>query len=66
MKRKFILTGVVVVVLIGLGIYLYGGSQTPPGQAPLVRLTIQNASDVKNAFNASADQVRVVLFLSPT
>lgn len=66
MKRKFILGGAVVIVLIGLGLYLYGGGQTPPGQAPLMRLTTQNVGGIKNAFNAAQGEVRVLLFLSPT
>lgn len=66
MKPKYILVGVVGVVLIGLMIYLYGGSKTPSGQVPLERLTTQNVADVKNAFNAAQHEVRMLLFLSPT
>jgi hypothetical protein len=65
-KRKYLLSGAIVVFLVGLGFYLYGGSQTPSGQAPLARLTTQNVDNVKNVFNAARDDVRILLFLSPT
>lgn len=66
MKRKYILSAILIAVLIGAAVYFYGGSQAPPGQAPLERLTAQNVSAVKNAFNAAKDDVRVLLLLSPT
>lgn len=66
MKRKYILSAILIAVLIGAAIYFYGGSQAPPGQPPLERLTAQNVSAVKNAFNAAKADVRVLLLLSPT
>lgn len=66
MKRKYILSAIVIAVLIGAAVYFYGGSQAPPGQPPLERLTAQNVSAVKNAFNAAKAYVRVLLLLSPT
>lgn len=66
MKRKYVLTGVLALVLAGAAIYFYAGSRTPSGQAPLLRLTTQNAATVKNAFNSAKDDVRVLLLLSPT
>ena len=64
--RKHILAGVGAVAAIGALVYFYGGSETPPGQAPLARLTPQNVSQVKTAFNAAKDDVRVLVLLSPT
>lgn len=66
MKRKYILSAILIAVLIGAVVYFYGGSQAPPGQPPLQRLTAQNVSAVKNAFNAAKDDIRVLLLLSPT
>ncbi|HZQ53240.1 MAG TPA: hypothetical protein VFB14_13640 [Bryobacteraceae bacterium] len=66
MKRKFILSATIAVVLIAAAIYFYGGSQAPSDQAPLERLTAQNVTDLRNAFNAAKDDVRVLLLLSPT
>ena len=38
----------------------------PAGQPALVRLTARNAGDARDAFNAARDDVRLLLFLSPT
>jgi hypothetical protein len=53
-------------LLIAALVYFYGGSQAPAGQPPLESLTPQTAVAVKSAFNAAKDDVRVLLFLSPT
>jgi len=45
---------------------LYGGYQTPPGQARLESLSPQNLAGIRGAFNSGQDQVRVLVFLSPT
>jgi hypothetical protein len=66
MSRKSILVALLTVVLMGALVYFYGGSQAPEGQAPLERLTTQNLGEIKAAFNATKDQVRVLLLLSPT
>jgi len=46
--------------------YLYGGSLAPKGQQPLVSLNNSNLSSLKDAFNGSANSVRVLMMLSPT
>jgi len=66
MSRKFIPSAILTVALVGLAAYFHGGGQAPPGQAPLESLTTGNLSDIKNAFNAAQDNVRVLLLLSPT
>ena len=66
MRRKLILAVVVVLALAGTLIYYYGGTQVPPGQAPLYRLTAQNLTDLRNAFNADQDDVRLLVLVSPT
>ncbi|HZQ54128.1 MAG TPA: hypothetical protein VFB14_18135 [Bryobacteraceae bacterium] len=66
MSRKHVLVAIFAIALAGALFYLYGGSQTPSGQPPLRKLTAQNAADLKIAFNAAKDDVRVLLLLSPT
>ena len=46
--------------------YLYGGHQTPTGQAPLADLNATNLSELKNEFNGSQANVRMLVLLSPT
>jgi hypothetical protein len=53
------------VIFVGL-FYLYGGHQTPSGQAPLANLNAVNLGELKNEFNDSHASVRVVVLLSPT
>ena len=43
-----------------------GGNRTPPGQPALVDLKPQTVSEVRTAFNSASDNVRLLLFLSPT
>ncbi len=66
MKRAYIVGAVVVALLAAAGLYLYGGGQTPAGQAPLQNLSTQSVGEIKNHFNATKDDVRVLLLLSPT
>ena len=66
MKRKFIFGAILAMALIGALVHFYGGSQVPPGQAPLQSLIPQNLSAIKSSFNAAKDDVRVLLLLSPT
>ena len=68
MKRKrtiLILALAIGTVLLAV-YYFYLGSTVPNGQQPLVRLNSANAGSLKNAFNESADSVRVIVMLSPT
>lgn len=66
MSRKRILWSCVAVVALLFVIYLYGGSSTPGGQQPLVRLDASNLASLQSSFNASANSARVLLLLSPT
>ncbi len=66
MKKKYGAGAFVAVMFVAALVYVYGGTQVPPGQPPLERLTMQNVVDVKNGFNAAKDDVRVLLLLSPT
>lgn len=69
MKRKriiLILAAVVIAAALLAVYYFYLGSTVPNGQQPLVRLKSSNIGLLKNAFNESADSVRVIVMLSPT
>ena len=66
MTRKRILILIPALILCGALYYFYAGHQTPAGQPPLADLTPQNFTTLENAFNASNDDVRVLLLLSPT
>ena len=66
MKRKYIVAVVLVAALTSAAFYLYGGSHTPAGQPPLRNLSAPSAGDLRDAFNAARNDVRVLLLLSPT
>ena len=67
MKRNGVLILVCVAVIVGtLLYYFYGGSTPPAGQRDLVRLNAVNFAELRQAFNAGADRVRLIAMLSPT
>lgn len=67
MTRKGIIIVAVLAAIAFLAFYYFSrGSTAPNGQQPLVRLSSSNVASLKDAFNDSADSVRLVLMLSPT
>ena len=66
MNRKRVFAIAAALLLCGVLFYLYGGHETPSGQPPLAELQAGNFAAIENAFNAAADDVRVLLLLSPT
>ncbi len=48
------------------GWYYYGGRSTPAGQPPLTTIDGEASEALRVQFNQAANQVRVVLLLSPT
>lgn len=67
MKRKFLIAvSVVGAIVLFVLFYFFWGSSVPDGQQPLVRLNSSNFASLKNAFNASTNDVRVIVMLSPT
>jgi hypothetical protein len=62
----------IVVALAGLAILLLAGyaalrpRHTPDGQTQLVSLEPENLADFQSQFNDAAENVRVLLLLSPT
>jgi hypothetical protein len=65
-KRKGIIAASIAIVLALLFFYFYLGSSVPNGQQPLVRLNSANIASIKDAFNVSANDVRLIVMLSPT
>ena len=67
MKRfGLVLGGAAVAALLVAGWYLWGPATVPAGQPPLVALNPENFAQLKAAFNAAPDSVRLVALLSPT
>jgi hypothetical protein len=66
MKRRSVGLALAALAIFGGVFYLYGGHQTPTGQAPLVDLNAANLSVFKNEFNGSQANVRILVLLSPT
>jgi hypothetical protein len=65
-KRRSILFGLVALAILAALFYFYGGHQAPNGQRPLADLNSASLADLKNEFNNSQSQVRVLVLLSPT
>jgi hypothetical protein len=66
MTRRNIALGLAALVIFTGLFYFYGGHQTPRGQAPLADLNTANLSELKNEFNTSHTNVRMLVLLSPT
>jgi hypothetical protein len=66
MKRRSVGLGLAALAIFAGLFYLYGGHQTPNGQAPLSDLNAANLAELKNEFNANQANVRMLLLLSPT
>jgi hypothetical protein len=66
MKRSHLIIVCLAAIVAGGLSYFYAGSSVPPGQPPLMRLNAGNFSELRSAFNAAQDSVRVIALLSPT
>jgi hypothetical protein len=64
-RRNFGLGLAALTIFAGL-FYFYGGHQTPPGQAPLAALNSASLSELRNEFNDSHANARILVLLSPT
>jgi hypothetical protein len=65
-RRKGIILGTVAALAFLAFYYFYGGNATPKGQQPLLSLSNSNLASLKDAFNGSANSVRVLVLVSPT
>ena len=66
MKRKTLVIAIVIVLLLGVLGYFYGGHSAPAGQPPLAALNASNLEGLKAEFNASEARPRLIVMLSPT
>lgn len=66
MKLRNIALGLAALAVFAGLFYLYGGHQTPSGQTPLADLNSANFSELKDEFNGSHVDVRMLVLLSPT
>ena len=66
MKRRSVGLGLAACGVLATLFYLYGGHQTPHGQAALADLNETNLSELRNEFNGSHAAVRMLVLLSPT
>lgn len=66
MKRRSVALGLGALAIFAGLFCLYGGHQTPSGQAPLADLNAANLNKLKNEFNGSHTNVRMLVLLSPT
>jgi len=66
MTRRNIGLGLAALAIFAGLFYFYGGHQTPTGQTALGNLNAANLSELKNEFNGSHSNVRILVLLSPT
>ena len=66
MTRRNIALGLAALAIFAGLFYFYGGHQTPSSQAPLSDLNTATLSELKNEFNSSQANVRMLVLLSPT
>ena len=65
-RRKIALVAVIVALLLAAAWYQFGGHRTAPGQPPLAELNGGSLEQLREDFNATADQPRMIVLLSPT
>jgi hypothetical protein len=66
MKRRSVGLALSALAIFAGLFFLYGGHQAPSGQAPLAHLNAANLSELKNEFNGTQANVRMLVLLSPT
>jgi hypothetical protein len=65
-KKRVVILGALAALVLFAGVYLWGPSNTPPTQKPLLTLSRANFSQFEDAFDEAIDAPRLVLLLSPT
>ena len=65
MKRRPVLVALFALTLGGFAYYLWSERATPAGQPPLATLAA-SLDTLRAEFNAHADEVRIIVLLSPT
>ena len=64
--KRILIAALLVLILALAGLYFWGPSKTPAGQPPLSTLSEATYANFQSAFDAAADEPRIVLLLSPT
>jgi hypothetical protein len=62
--KRTLATAAVIAVLLALRLYLSSAGSTPPGQPPLAILN--DAGNLKDAFNRDLGRMRAIILLSPS
>jgi len=65
-KRTLIFLAVVAALLVWAATDVWGPSNAPPQQKPLLTLSAVNFSEFVASFDEAADGPRILLLLSPT
>lgn len=65
-NKKAVVFAALAALLLYAGVHLWGPSNAPPGQKPLLTLTAANLNEFEAAFGESTDAPRLLLLLSPT
>jgi hypothetical protein len=65
-RLKAVLLGLVALAIAMLAWRQFAPAQTPSPQLPLESLAAANFHDFRDAFNADAQEARLVLLFSPT
>jgi hypothetical protein len=66
MRRSTLAIVAAVLVVVAVLLYALAGHQPPAGQLPLADLSASALPTLQDDFNQHADEVRVILLLSPT
>lgn len=66
MKRTLTFLVVVAALLFWAAADVWGPSNAPPNQKPLLELSPVNFNELTSAFDEAADGPRILLLLSPT
>ena len=66
MKRFWLIVLAALAVVVLGAVYYTRPGQAPTGQEPLVEINTAVLSSLKDDFNRTSDQLRVILLLSPT
>ena len=66
MRRRLVFVVLLVAIAAAFVWYLRGERRVPAGQPPLAVLSTTSFETLRADFNAHADQVRIVVLLSPT
>ncbi len=65
-KKGAVVLAALAALLFSAAWYVWGPSETPPTQKPLLILSMANFSQFESAFDDPSDSPRLVLLLSPT